>query len=170
MFDLFLRNGRVIDGTGQTWFRGGVGITGDEVTIVRSGEDGVEAARTIDVGESVICPGFIDMHSHSDLVLLSNPRHEIKLRQGVTTELMGMDGLSLCAILAGKAGAVALLPGGGERHASARYALGYGAGIPGPVRRKGRLQCRVHGPLMPPSGWRPWVGTTGCLPNPNWPA
>ena len=94
MFDLFLRNGRIMDGTGQTWFRGGVGITGDTVTVVRSGDDAVEAGRTIDVGGSVICPGFIDMHSHSDLVLLSDPRHEIKLRQGVTTELMGMDGLS----------------------------------------------------------------------------
>ena len=94
MFDTYLRNGRIIDGTGQTWFRGGVGITGDSVTIVRSGESGVEAGRVIDVGGSIICPGFIDMHSHSDLVLLSNPKHEIKLRQGVTTELMGMDGLS----------------------------------------------------------------------------
>ena len=94
MFDLFLRNGRIIDGTGQTWFRGGVGITGDSVTVVRSGEADVEAGRVIDVGGSVICPGFIDMHSHSDLVLLSNPQHEVKLRQGVTTELMGMDGLS----------------------------------------------------------------------------
>ena len=94
MFDLFLRNGRIIDGTGQTWYRGGVGIGGDSVTIVRSGEDSVEAARTIDVGGSVICPGFIDMHSHSDLILLSEPRHESKVRQGVTTELLGMDGLS----------------------------------------------------------------------------
>ena len=94
MFDLFLRNGRIIDGTGQTWFRGGVGIAGDAVTIVRSGADNVAAGRTIDVGESVICPGFIDMHSHSDLILLSEPRHEPKLRQGVTTELLGMDGLS----------------------------------------------------------------------------
>ena len=94
MFDLFLRNGRIIDGTGQTWFRGGVGIAGDAVTIVRSGADNVAAGRTIDVNESVICPGFIDMHSHSDLILLSQPRHEPKLRQGVTTELLGMDGLS----------------------------------------------------------------------------
>ena len=94
MFDLFLRNGRIIDGTGQTWFRGGVGIAGDAVSIVRSGADNITAGRTIDVNESVICPGFIDMHSHSDLILLSEPRHEPKLRQGVTTELLGMDGLS----------------------------------------------------------------------------
>ena len=94
MFDLFLRNGRIIDGTGQTWFRGGVGIAGDAVSIVRSGADNIAAGRIIDVNESVICPGFIDMHSHSDLILLSEPRHEPKLRQGVTTELLGMDGLS----------------------------------------------------------------------------
>ena len=94
MFDLFLRNGRIIDGTGQTWYRGGVGVSGDTVTIVRSGEADVEAGRVIDVGGSVICPGFIDMHSHSDLILLSEPRHEAKLRQGVTTDLLGMDGLS----------------------------------------------------------------------------
>ena len=94
MFDLFLRNGRIIDGSGQTWYRGGVGISGDAVTIVRSGGDAVAAGRVIDVADSVICPGFIDMHSHSDLALLSDPRHEAKLRQGVTTELLGMDGLS----------------------------------------------------------------------------
>ena len=103
MFDIFLRNGRIIDGTGQTWFRGGVGITGDSVTIVRSGDADVEAGRVIDVGGSVICPGFIDMHSHSDLVLLSNPQHEVKLRQGVTTELMGMDRSVVRPVLPGKA-------------------------------------------------------------------
>ncbi len=102
MFDLFLRNGRIIDGSGQTWFHGGVGVTGDTVTIVRSGEADVEAGRVIDVNGSVVCPGFIDMHSHSDLVLLSNPRHEVKLRQGVTTELMGMDGLSYAPSSPGK--------------------------------------------------------------------
>ena len=94
MFDLLLRNGRVIDGTGQTWFRAAVGIEGDTVTIVRGDTSQVDAGRIIDVAESVICPGFIDMHTHSDLVLLSEPQHEVKLRQGVTTELLGMDGLS----------------------------------------------------------------------------
>ena len=98
MVDLLLRNGRIIDGTGQTWYRGSVGITGDSVAIVRGDSSQVEAGRVIDVAGSVICPGFIDMHTHSDLVLLSEPRHEAKLRQGVTTELMGMDGLSYAPV------------------------------------------------------------------------
>ena len=98
MFDLLLRNGRVIDGTGQTWYRASLGISGDSVAVVRGDSSQVEAGRVIDVGGSVICPGFIDMHTHSDLVLLSDPNHEAKLRQGVTTELLGMDGLSYAPV------------------------------------------------------------------------
>ena len=94
MADLLLRNGRVVDGTGQTWFRASVAITGDSVTILRGDTSAVAAARTIDADNYVICPGFIDMHSHSDLMLLSQPLHEPKVRQGVTTEALGMDGLS----------------------------------------------------------------------------
>ena len=94
MFDIFIGNGRVIDGTGQTWFRAGVGVAGDSVAIVRGDASAVEAARTIDAAGRVVCPGFIDMHSHSDLALLSEPEHHAKLRQGVTTEALGMDGLS----------------------------------------------------------------------------
>ena len=54
----------------------------------------MEASRTIDASGYVVCPGFIDMHSHSDLRLLTDPAHEAKIRQGVTTEALGMDGLS----------------------------------------------------------------------------
>ena len=94
MFDLLINGGRIIDGTGQTWFRGSVAVTGDTVSVLRGDTSAVEAARIIDANESVVCPGFIDMHSHSDLLLLSDPRHEAKLRQGVTTDALGMDGLS----------------------------------------------------------------------------
>ena len=94
MFDLLIRGGRIIDGTGQTWFRGSVGIAGDTVTILRGDTSAVESNRVIDAGERVVCPGFIDMHSHSDLKLLTEPRNDVKLRQGVTTDALGMDGLS----------------------------------------------------------------------------
>ena len=169
MFDLFLRNGRIMDGTGQTWYRGGVGISGDSLAIVRSGEGDVEAGRVIDVNGSVICPGFIDMHSHSDLVLLSNPRHEVKLRQGVTTELMGMDGLSYA-------------PSSPEKLEQLLYYLAAVNGSPpegvrwGSVREY--LDCSTAGwPAtwpswrpMPPSAWRRWAGTIACPPSRNWPA
>ena len=92
--DILIRNGRIVDGTGQTWFRGSVGVTGDTMTILRGDTSAVQADRIIEASNYVVCPGFIDMHSHSDLMLLSNPQHEAKVRQGVTTEALGMDGLS----------------------------------------------------------------------------
>ncbi len=98
MFDILLKNGRIVDGTGQTWYRASLGITGDSVTVVRGDLSQVSSGRAIDASNSVICPGFIDMHSHSDLVLMSEPKHEAKLRQGVTTEILGMDGLSYAPI------------------------------------------------------------------------
>ena len=49
-------------------------------------------AFTIDATDDVVCPGFIDTHAHSGLGILSEPRHESKVRQGVTTELIGVDG------------------------------------------------------------------------------
>ena len=94
MFDLLIDRGRIIDGTGQTWFRGSVGIDGDTVSVLRGDTSSVAADRVIDAGDRVICPGFIDMHSHSDLMLLTDPANEAKLRQGVTTDALGMDGLS----------------------------------------------------------------------------
>ena len=94
MFDLLIDRGRIVDGTGQTWFRGSVGVSGNTLTVLRGDTSSVAADRVIDAGDKVICPGFIDMHSHSDLMLLTDPFNEAKLRQGVTTDALGMDGLS----------------------------------------------------------------------------
>ena len=94
MFDLLIDRGRIVDGTGQTWFRGSVGVTGDTLTVLRGDTSSVAADRVIPAEDKIICPGFIDMHSHSDLALLTNPANEAKLRQGVTTDALGMDGLS----------------------------------------------------------------------------
>src|SRR5918999_4735812 len=94
MCDLLIKDGRVIDGTGQTWFRASIGITGETLSMLRGDASTVDAGRVIDASNYVVCSGFIDMHSHSDLMLLNDPRHEAKVRQGVTTEALGMDGLS----------------------------------------------------------------------------
>ena len=98
MFDLLIRDARVVDGTGQASpadsERAGVAISGDELTLVRGDTSSLEANRVIDAAGRVVCPGFIDMHSHSDLMMLAEPQHEAKVRQGVTTEALGMDGLS----------------------------------------------------------------------------
>ena len=94
MADLLFTNGVVIDGTGAPGYRAGVAVTGDTLQIIPGDAAGVDAGRIVDAAGYVICPGFIDMHSHSDLKLLTEPAHEAKIRQGVTTEALGMDGLS----------------------------------------------------------------------------
>jgi N-acyl-D-amino-acid deacylase len=94
MLDLLIKNGKIIDGTGSPGFYGAVGVEGDIVRIFKGDLSNVEAEKTIDAKNHIVCPGFIDVHAHSDLVILAEPRHEPKVRQGVTTELIGVDGLS----------------------------------------------------------------------------
>ena len=90
---LLLRDAQVVDGTGRPPFHADVAVEGDR--IVEVGRlDGATARREIPAVGRVLCPGFIDVHSHSDLPLLAEPHLQAKLRQGVTTELLGADGLS----------------------------------------------------------------------------
>jgi len=91
---LLLHGGRVYDGTGSSWLRADVGIDGDKIVLLRGDAPGVTAERVIDVTDMAICPGFIDMHAHSTMAILADPSHEPKVRQGVTTELIGVDGNS----------------------------------------------------------------------------
>ena len=92
MLDLVLKNGRVVDGTGNPWFFGDVGVKNG--LIVNIGRSSQKSQQTVDVQGRVISPGFIDGHCHSDLMVLDNPRSEIKLQQGVTTEILGNCGLA----------------------------------------------------------------------------
>src|SRR5262244_3356946 len=94
MLDLLIRDGLIIDGTGNPGFYGAVGVGGEQVHILRGDLSGVQAERIIDAKGLIVCPGFIDMHAHSGLVMLAEPQHEPKVRQGVTTELIGIDGNS----------------------------------------------------------------------------
>ena len=94
MLDLLIENGLIIDGTGNPGYFGAVGVEDDTVRIFRGGTSSLESARTIDASDHVVCPGFIDMHAHSGLVMLSEPQHEPKVHQGITTELIGVDGNS----------------------------------------------------------------------------
>jgi N-acyl-D-amino-acid deacylase len=92
-YDLILRNGRIVDGSGSPWYRGDVAIRGD--TIMRIAPSITEsAARVIDVGDQVIAPGFIDIHSHAREGIFEVPAAENYIRQGVTTVIEGPDGSS----------------------------------------------------------------------------
>jgi N-acyl-D-amino-acid deacylase len=94
MLDLLIAGGLVLDGTGNPGFHAAIGIENERVVVLRGDVSGVDAARVIDASGRAVCPGFIDMHAHSGLVILAEPRHEPKVRQGVTTELIGIDGNS----------------------------------------------------------------------------
>ncbi len=87
-FDLLLEVGRIVDGTGNPWFFGDVAIRGDRIEVVGKIE-GAEARRRIDCRGLVVAPGFIDIHSHSDMLLLEDGRALSKVHQGVTTEVLG---------------------------------------------------------------------------------
>lgn len=91
--DVLIRGGLVIDGSGAAAFPADVGIRGAAIEAVGR-LDGAQAANVIDARGLTVTPGFIDTHAHSDLALLADPQHAPKLRQGVTTEILGQDGLS----------------------------------------------------------------------------
>ena len=93
MFDVLIKDGHIIDGTGNPWFYGHVGIQGNKLYVLSGDARRFQATREIDASGCVVCPGFIDCHTHSDLLALSNPLHEAKVMQGVTTELLGGDGI-----------------------------------------------------------------------------
>ncbi len=92
-YDLLFRNGRLVDGSGNPWYRGDVAIRGD--TIVRIAPSISEpATRVVDVGGQVIAPGFIDIHSHARANIFNVPTADNYVRQGVTTLIEGPDGSS----------------------------------------------------------------------------
>jgi N-acyl-D-amino-acid deacylase len=91
--DLLITGGTVVDGSGVPGFVADVAVVDGRLRIIR-GEAGRPSSvrTTIDATGKVVCPGFIDLHSHSGLWILAEPPHEPKVRQGVTTELIGVDG------------------------------------------------------------------------------
>src|SRR5512134_461105 len=94
-FDRVLSGGIVIDGTGSPGVRADVGIDGDRIAAVAPG---LRGGDTIDCAGHVICPGFIDTHSHSDVKVLADPALPMKVRQGITLEVFGQDGISVAPV------------------------------------------------------------------------
>lgn len=92
-FDLLLKNGLIVDGTGAPWYRGDVALQGDTIAAIGASIDAA-ATRVIDVKGAVIAPGFIDVHTHSRRGIFEVPTAPNYVRQGVTTVIEGPDGSS----------------------------------------------------------------------------
>src|SRR5262245_42327721 len=91
---LLITGGEIVDGTGSPGFRAAVAVVDGRLRILRGEIPGLDAERRIDATNLVVAPGFIDAHSHSDLIVLEDRALEAKTLQGVTTEIVGVDGLS----------------------------------------------------------------------------
>jgi len=90
-FDLIIRNGRIVDGTGSPWYRADVAIRGDAIARIAPRID-TPAARVVDAAGKVVSPGFIDLHTHARRGIFEVPTADNYVRQGVTTIFEGPDG------------------------------------------------------------------------------
>src|SRR5213595_933337 len=100
-WDILIRGGLVIDGSGRPGARADVAVAGGRIAHIGPGLAG-DAARLIDAAGLAVTPGFIDIKTHSDFTLPINPKAESKVRQGVTTEIIGHCGFSVAPCLPGK--------------------------------------------------------------------
>ncbi len=93
MFDIVIVGGMIVDGAGNPWYKGDIGIKDGRIEGLGN-LSGLGRTRTIDAQGLVVSPGFIDAHSHSDFSLVINPPAESQVAQGITTEVIGNCGYS----------------------------------------------------------------------------
>src|ERR687894_2286993 len=100
-YDILIRNGTLFDGSGSAGMSGDIAISGDRIAAIGGGLAG-GAKKIIDAAGLAVAPRFIDLKTHSDFTLPINPKAESKVRQGVTTEIIGHCGFSVAPCLADK--------------------------------------------------------------------
>ena len=100
-WDILIRRGVIIDGSGSSGFVGDIALSAGRIAALGPSLAG-DANKVIDAAGLAVTPGFIDIKTHSDFVLPINPKAESKVRQGVTTEIIGHCGFSVAPVLPGK--------------------------------------------------------------------
>jgi N-acyl-D-amino-acid deacylase len=148
MYDLILRNGRIVDGSGLPWYRADIAVLGDRIAAIGHFPKAFGTTE-IDATGLVVSPGFIDAHVHGDLPLLVDPFHEPSVRQGVTTHVIGQDG-------------VAFAPGSETtQQYMRRYTAGFNGNFPTPGRswttiaeflRQFDNRCAINACTLIPNG------------------
>ena len=129
---LVLRGGTVIDGTGANRFAADVRIDGDRISAIGPDLGGPDA-EVLDVRGSIVAPGFIDVHTHDDQIVLADPRMLPKITQGVTTVVVGNCGISLAPLLRADVPPPLSLLGGHDKYVHptmAAYAAAVGRAEP----------------------------------------
>lgn len=100
MYDIIIRNGKIVDGSGRAGFFGDLGIIDERITFVGK-RDGAVGQREIDATGKTVCPGIVDIHSHADLTLYRDDHYKILeplIRQGITTFIGGNCGMAMAPI------------------------------------------------------------------------
>ncbi|HEY2911168.1 MAG TPA: D-aminoacylase [Gemmataceae bacterium] len=148
MYDCIIRGGRVVDGSGLPWYSTDVAIRGGTIAAIGPLPN-AEAKLVLDAAGKIVCPGFVDAHVHGDLALLVDPYHEAAVRQGVTTYVLGQDG-------------VAFAPGSpGTQDYMRRYTAGFNGNFPTPGRQWSTVaeylaqfdgQCAINVCTLIPNG------------------
>ena len=87
-YDLVIRNGKIVDGTGNPWYHGDLAVKGAKIAAMGKIAAGA-GTKEIDAKGLIVAPGFVDIHSHSEYTILQDGNAESKIRQGVTTEVIG---------------------------------------------------------------------------------
>src|SRR4051812_30039704 len=100
-YDLLIRNGLLFDGAGNAGVAGDIAIAGGRIFAIGA-KLTPDATKVIDAEGLAVAPGFIDIKTHSDFTLPINPKAESKVRQGVTTEIIGHCGFSVAPVLPAK--------------------------------------------------------------------
>ncbi len=95
-YDLIIRNGLIVDGTGAEPYAGDLAISGDRIEAI--GDVTGDAAAEIDAREHAVSPGFIDVHAHDDAAVVREPRMDFKIMQGVTTDVVGNCGAGVAPV------------------------------------------------------------------------
>ena len=96
-FDTIIANGNIIDGAGNPWYRSDIGITAGKISKIGTLKN-ADAKQKIDAADLVVCPGFIDMHSHSDAAIYVDNTLPSTIHQGITTSLVGNCGDNLAPL------------------------------------------------------------------------